>query len=65
MAMEMVDTILYGGTVVTMNQQFDLIPDGALAINGTNIVGVGTRADILARFASQNACDCGGGALFL
>ena len=51
--MEKVDTILYGGTVVTMNQQFDLIPDGAVAIRGTDIVAVGTRADVLARFETS------------
>ncbi len=63
MTMENVDTILYGGTVVTMNQQFDLIPDGALAIKGSDLVGVGTKADILARFESSNAVDCGGGVI--
>ncbi len=58
--MEKIDTILYGGTVVTMNAQFDLIPDGAVAIHGTDIVAVGSRADLLARYESDNAVDCGG-----
>ena len=47
--MEQVDTILTGGTVVTMNQQFDIIPDGALAVRDDKIVAVGTSAEIAAR----------------
>lgn len=56
-----VDTILYGGTVVTMNMAFDLISDGAIAIDGTDIVAVGTRADVLARCESDRMIDCDGG----
>ncbi len=59
--MEKVDTILYGGTVVTMNEQFDLIPDGALAIRGMDIAAVGARAEVLAQYESDNVVDCGGG----
>ncbi len=58
--MQKADTILCGGAVVTMNAQFDLIPDGAVAIVGTDIVAVGARADVLARFESDNLVDCSG-----
>jgi 5-methylthioadenosine/S-adenosylhomocysteine deaminase len=58
--MEQVDTILTGGTVVTMNQQFDIIPDGALAIRGDKIVGVGQSAEIAARFQSDKTISCAG-----
>jgi len=58
--MEQVDTLLTGGTVVTMNQQFDIIPDGALAIRGDKIIAVGTTADIIARYQSDNTITCEG-----
>ena len=58
--MQKADTILCGGAVVTMNAQFDLIPDGAVAIVGADIVAVGARADVLARFESDNLVDCSG-----
>ncbi|MCC6801292.1 MAG: amidohydrolase family protein [Anaerolineae bacterium] len=58
--MEKADTILYGGTVVTMNAAFDLIPDGAVAIRGTDIAAVGTRADVLAGWQSDTLIDCAG-----
>ncbi len=56
--MQSVDTILCGGTVVTMNEAFDLIPDGAVAIQGADIVAVGTHADVLAVYESANVVDC-------
>src|SRR5690606_11709214 len=58
--MERADTILSGGTVVTMNRAFDLIYDGAVAIRGDSIVAVGTRDDVLKRFESDNVIDCAG-----
>lgn len=58
--MERADTILSGGTVVTMNRAFDLIYDGAVAIRGDSIVAVGTRDDVLKRFESDNVVDCVG-----
>ena len=39
--MEQVDVILSGGSIVTMNERFDVIHDGALAIRGDSIVAVG------------------------
>ena len=58
--MERVDTILSGGTVVTMNRAFDLIPDGAVAIKGDSILAVGTREAILQQYESDNVVDCAG-----
>lgn len=58
--MERVDTILSGGIVVTMNQQFDIIHDGALAIRAEKIVAIGSTADITARFESDNVISCEG-----
>ncbi len=59
--MEPVDTILCGGMVVTMNEGFDLIADGAVAIKGADIAAVGTRDEVLARFSSDNLVECGDG----
>nr|MBA3869744.1 amidohydrolase [Anaerolineae bacterium] len=56
--MERVDTILSGGIVVTMNQQFDIIHDGALAIRGEKIIALGSTKDILAQFESDNVVSC-------
>jgi 5-methylthioadenosine/S-adenosylhomocysteine deaminase len=58
--MEPVDTILTGGIVVTMNQQFDLIFDGAVAIRDTLIVAVGQSAEIAARYQATEVVDCHG-----
>src|SRR5215204_834264 len=58
--MEQVDTLLLGGTVVTMNQQFDIILDGAVAVRGDKIVAVGTADDISARYQSDNTVSCEG-----
>ena len=38
---QQVDILLRGGTVVTMNERFDVYEDGAVAINGDSIVAVG------------------------
>ncbi len=56
--MERVDTILSDGIVVTMNQQFDIIHDGALAIRGEKIIAIGSTQDILAQFESDNVVSC-------
>lgn len=58
--MERVDTILSGGIVVTMNQNFDLIADGAVAVSDEIIVAVGPREEILARYESERVVDCQG-----
>ncbi|NWG15630.1 MAG: amidohydrolase family protein [Chloroflexi bacterium] len=58
--MERVEIILAGGTVITMNDRFDVIPDGAVAIRDTSIVAVGTRAEITAVYEADTMVDCAG-----
>ncbi len=58
--MQAVDTILSGGVVVTMDKQFELFQDGAIAIHADKIVAVGTKDDVLAAYSSKNVVDCGG-----
>ncbi|NDJ59667.1 MAG: amidohydrolase [Chloroflexi bacterium] len=58
--MERADIILAAGLVVTMNQQFDLIPDGAVVVRGDAILAVGPSADILSRYSAETVIDCAG-----
>ncbi|MBN8617259.1 MAG: amidohydrolase family protein [Anaerolineae bacterium] len=58
--MERANTILSGGTVVTMNQQFDIVRDGAVVISGNKITAVGERAAILSQYEADEIVDCSG-----
>ena len=58
--MEKVDIILHGGTVLTMNRDFDLIFDGAVAVRGSDIVAVGSTQKILAAYEAAEMVDCAG-----
>jgi 5-methylthioadenosine/S-adenosylhomocysteine deaminase len=50
---EPADAIYTARYVVTMNAQRDLIDDGAVAVRGQRIVGVGKRADIEKQFQAR------------
>lgn len=59
--MREVDTIIAGGTILTLDRQDTRITDGALAIDGTSIVKIGRSEDILSHFSSPeviSAEDC-------
>ncbi len=56
--MQKVQTILTGGTVVTMNEQYDVFPDGAVAIHDDNIIAVDTSAGIAARYYAGEVIRC-------
>jgi 5-methylthioadenosine/S-adenosylhomocysteine deaminase len=58
--MEKVDLILSGGTVLTMDADFTLILDGAVAVRGTTIVAVGQTEKILAQYEAAEVIDCAG-----
>jgi 5-methylthioadenosine/S-adenosylhomocysteine deaminase len=51
--MERVDTLILGTQVVTMNATRDIIRDGAVAIRGNRIVGVGKAADLEERYVAS------------
>src|SRR6266853_4290685 len=57
---EKVDMVVAGGTVVTMNAERRIIEDGAVAVNGDTIVGVGARATIEAKYAAAQTINAGG-----
>lgn len=56
--MEHVDTILIGGVVLTMNPQFDMFPEGAVAIRGHQLVAVGHRDDIKNQYEADEVIHC-------
>ncbi len=58
-----VDTILAHGTLITMDDSFTLIKDGALAIVGDKIAAVGTSDQILAEHTADQTIDCHGCAI--
>ena len=58
--MEQVDILLRGGSVVTMNDRFEVFHDGALAIRGDSIVAVGPRAEVEAAFEAEEIIECAG-----
>jgi 5-methylthioadenosine/S-adenosylhomocysteine deaminase len=56
----MADHILAHGTVVTMNDQFNIIMDGAVAVRGDSIIGIGPSDTILTEFDADTIVDCSG-----
>ena len=58
--MEHVDTILTGGVVITMNHEFDVFENGAVAIREHTIVAVGPAADIEAHYQADEVIACEG-----
>jgi 5-methylthioadenosine/S-adenosylhomocysteine deaminase len=58
-----VDLLLVGGTVITMNEEFDVIHEGALAIKGENIVAVGPIDSIERSYQADEVINCTGKAI--
>src|SRR5215218_1926436 len=52
-----VSLVVIGGTVLTENDVREVLTPGAIAINGSDIVEVGTPADIAARYAAAQTID--------
>jgi predicted amidohydrolase YtcJ len=53
-----IDLLLTGGTVVTIDQQRRILRDGAVAIDGGRIVAVGPSADLVGQFPARKTVDC-------
>ncbi|MCB9459573.1 MAG: amidohydrolase [Anaerolineaceae bacterium] len=58
--MEQVTILLTGGTILTMNDDLDVITNGALAIKDEKIVAMGPTEDITSRYQAQTTLDCSG-----
>ena len=56
----MVDYILTGGTVLTMDGARRVIPDGAVAVDGREIVAVGPAADVTETHSADRVIDTAG-----
>ena len=52
--------LITGGIVVTVDDARHVYNPGAVAINGTDIVGVGTAADVAARFRGADEISAAG-----
>ena len=52
-----VDTIISGAVIITMDAQRRVIKDGALAMTGDRIAGVGRRTDVVRDFHAANVID--------
>lgn len=55
-----VDIIVRGGTIVTMDAERRLIENGAVAIKGGRIVAIGSRAEIERRYGAREVIEAGG-----
>lgn len=55
-----VDVLLIGGTVVTMNAEYDIFPGGAVAIQNDSIVAVGPLDEITQAYTATDTVDCQG-----
>ncbi len=51
------DTIITGGTVVTMDSDHHIYSDGAVVVKGDTIIAVGSRAELEAKYDSQQTID--------
>jgi 5-methylthioadenosine/S-adenosylhomocysteine deaminase len=55
-----VDTLILGGTVVTMDGERRVIENGGIAIRGDKVVAVGTRAEISLRHRARHIINATG-----
>ena len=57
---EKVDLLLTGATVITMNEDYDVYDNGAIAVHGQDIVAVGPVGDVTAAYHAAETVDCTG-----
>ncbi|HID52476.1 MAG TPA: amidohydrolase, partial [Anaerolineae bacterium] len=58
MPKQQVDTILTGGAVVTMNENYDIFTNGAIAIKDDAIIAVGPAEEIASLHEAKETVDC-------
>jgi len=54
------DILLSGGTVVTMNENYDVFSDGAVVIRDNSILAVGHADEIVQAYDANETVDCRG-----
>jgi 5-methylthioadenosine/S-adenosylhomocysteine deaminase len=57
---EQIDLLLHSGTVVTMDGDYTLYEDGAVAVQGYTIVAVGPTEGVRAKYTAETNLDCTG-----
>ena len=57
------DTVLAHGLVLTMDTDYTLVPDGAVAFSGNRIAAVGPTSELLANAEVEEIIDCSGSAV--
>jgi 5-methylthioadenosine/S-adenosylhomocysteine deaminase len=57
---EEVDLVIRGGTVVAMDEKGSVVEHGAVAVRGEKIVGVGTEAELAAKYRGKRTLDATG-----
>lgn len=58
MEKQRVDTILHGGTVITLDKHQSVFSPGAVAVRGNEIVAVGPARDVLDGYLAAEMADC-------
>lgn len=58
--MKRADIILVGGTILTMNESFEIIQDGILVISESKIVAIGNRSELEGQYQASETIDCTG-----
>lgn len=53
----MVDLLIKNGFIITMDKERRLIKDGAVVVNGTNIIDVGTAEEIKGKYSADRVID--------
>ena len=57
------DLILTNAALITMDEDYRLISDGALAVKGDSIEAIGTAEEVCSSYLATTVVDCGGKAL--
>jgi 5-methylthioadenosine/S-adenosylhomocysteine deaminase len=60
---EKVDYLFTGATIVTMDEARRLVENGAIAVRGQEIIGIGPADELAARYEAGETVDCAGKAI--
>ena len=55
-----VDQLLVGGTIVTMDSAYHVVPNGAVAIQGDSLVEIGPAETLRDNYTAEEIVDCSG-----